>query len=44
MEVFVSQDLEDAMKARRKSNVDFYGHYGIAEPLPQPGYRVGAMI
>ncbi|OAL54844.1 hypothetical protein IQ07DRAFT_278637 [Pyrenochaeta sp. DS3sAY3a] len=44
MEIFVSQDLEDAMTARRRSNVDFYGHYGISDPLPQPSYRHGAMI
>ena len=44
MEIFVSQDLEDAMRYRRQSNVDFYGHYGISDPLPQPSYRHGAMI
>jgi hypothetical protein len=44
MEIFVSQDLEDAMKVRRQSNVDFYGHYEIGEPLPQPSYRIGVMI
>ncbi|KAF2827240.1 hypothetical protein CC86DRAFT_208401 [Ophiobolus disseminans] len=44
MEIFVSQDLEEAMTNRRKSNVDFYGHYGISDPLPQPCYRDGAMI
>ena len=44
MDIFVSQDLEDAMKARRRSNIDFYGHYGISDPLPQPNYRFGAMI
>ncbi|KAF2707438.1 hypothetical protein K504DRAFT_483526 [Pleomassaria siparia CBS 279.74] len=44
MEIFVSQDLEDAMKARRKSNIDFYGNYGISDPLPQPSYKHGAMI
>lgn len=44
MEIFVSQDLEDAMTARRKSNVDFYGNYGISDPLPQPSYKDGAMI
>lgn len=36
MEIYVSQDLEDAMQSRRKSNVDFYGNYGISDPLPQP--------
>jgi len=44
MEVFVSQDLEEAMKSRRKSNVDFYGNFGISDPLPQPCYRHGVMI
>ncbi|CAO2656073.1 Nn.00g048760.m01.CDS01 [Neocucurbitaria sp. VM-36] len=44
MEIFVSQDLEDAMRMRRRSNVDFYGHYGISDPLPQPSYKHGAMI
>lgn len=44
MEIFVSQDLEDAMSYRRKSNVDFYGNYGISDPLPPPSYRQGAMI
>ncbi|KAL6709588.1 hypothetical protein ACN47E_001523 [Coniothyrium glycines] len=44
MEIFVSQDLEDAMRYRRKSNVDFYGHFEISDPLPQPSYRHGAMI
>ncbi|KAF1946398.1 hypothetical protein EJ02DRAFT_450497 [Clathrospora elynae] len=44
MEIFASQDLEDAMKGRRKSNVDFYGHFGISDPLPQPQYQHGAMI
>jgi len=44
MEIFVSQDLEDAMQSRRKSNIDFYGNYGISDPLPQPSYRHGAMI
>lgn len=44
MEIFVSQDLEDAMRQRRKSNVDFYGNYGISDPLPQPAYKHGAMI
>lgn len=44
MEIFVSQDLEDAMTTRRRSNVDFYGHYGISDPLPQPSYKHGAMI
>ena len=43
MEIFVSRDLEEAMGAgaRRKSMVDFYGNYGIGEPLPCPGYREG---
>lgn len=36
MEIFVSQDLEEAMQHRRHSNVDFYGNYGISDPLPQP--------
>jgi hypothetical protein len=44
MEIFVSQDLDQAMTSRRKSNVDFYGHYGISDPLPQPCYRHGVMI
>ncbi|KAH7378721.1 hypothetical protein BKA66DRAFT_420992 [Pyrenochaeta sp. MPI-SDFR-AT-0127] len=44
MEIFVSQDLEDAMRVRRRSNVDFYGHYGISDPLPQPSYKQGTMI
>jgi len=44
MEIYVSQDLEEAMSRRRKSNVDFYGHYGISDPLPQPSYKLGAMI
>ncbi|KAF2641573.1 hypothetical protein P280DRAFT_489911 [Massarina eburnea CBS 473.64] len=41
MEIFVSQDLEDAMQSRRKSNIDFYGNYGISDPLPHPGYELG---
>ncbi|KAF2176416.1 hypothetical protein K469DRAFT_682585 [Zopfia rhizophila CBS 207.26] len=44
MEIFVSQNLEDAMRYRRKSNVDFYGNYRISDPLPQPSFRPGAMI
>ncbi|KAH7095195.1 hypothetical protein FB567DRAFT_432555 [Paraphoma chrysanthemicola] len=44
MEIFVSQDLDQAMTSRRESNVDYYGHYGISDPLPQPCYRHGAMI
>jgi hypothetical protein len=44
MEVYVSQNLEEAMVDRRRSNVDFYGNYGISDPLPQPSYREGAMI
>lgn len=44
MEIFVSQDLEDAMRARRKSSVDFYGNYGISDPLPHPAYEQGKMI
>ncbi|KAF2024680.1 hypothetical protein EK21DRAFT_78180 [Setomelanomma holmii] len=44
MEIFVSQDLDLAMTTRRESNVDFYGHYGISDPLPQPCYRHGVMI
>ncbi|KAI8939634.1 hypothetical protein NX059_003392 [Plenodomus lindquistii] len=44
MEIFVSQDLEDAMAVRRQSTVDFYGNYGISDPLPQPSYKHGAMI
>jgi hypothetical protein len=44
MDIFVSQDLEDSMQARRKSNVDFYGNYGISDPLPHPAYEHGKMI
>lgn len=44
MEIFVSQDLGDAMSTRRQSNMDFYGNYGISDVLPQPSYRQGAMI
>ena len=44
MEIFVSQNLEDDMQSRRQSNIDFYGNYGISDPLPQPSYRHGAMI
>jgi hypothetical protein len=44
MDIFVSQDLEDSMRTRRKSNVDFYGNYGIADPLPHPAYEHGKMI
>ncbi|CBX98137.1 hypothetical protein IAQ61_010237 [Plenodomus lingam] len=44
MEIFVSQDLEEAMAVSRENNVDFYGNYGISDPLPQPSYRHGAMI
>lgn len=44
MEIFVSQNLEDAMSNRRNSTVDYYGNYGISDPLPQPSYRHGAMI
>jgi len=44
MEIYVSQNLEDVMQDRRKSNVDFYGIHGIADPLPQPSYIPGAMI
>jgi hypothetical protein len=44
MEIFVSQDLGDAMGNRRQSSVDFYGHYGISDPLPQPCYKPGVMI
>ncbi|KAF2466733.1 uncharacterized protein BDR25DRAFT_236473 [Lindgomyces ingoldianus] len=44
MDIFVSQNLEDAMRYRRHSNVDFYGNYGISDPLPQPSFRHGAMI
>ncbi|ORY15887.1 hypothetical protein BCR34DRAFT_584818 [Clohesyomyces aquaticus] len=44
MEIFVSQNLEDAMRARRESTIDFYGNYGISDPLPQPSFRHGAMI
>jgi hypothetical protein len=36
MEIFASQDLEDAMQHRRHSSVDFYGNYGISDPLPHP--------
>jgi hypothetical protein len=44
MEIYVSQNLEDAMQDRRKSNVDYYGIHGISDPLPQPSYIPGAMI
>jgi hypothetical protein len=44
MEIFVSQNLEDTMENRRRSNIDFYGNYSISDPLPQPAYRPGAMI
>lgn len=44
MEIFVSQDLGEAMGHRRQSSVDFYGNYGISDPLPQPCYRHGVMI
>ncbi|KAH8727157.1 hypothetical protein GQ44DRAFT_725445 [Phaeosphaeriaceae sp. PMI808] len=44
MEIFVSQDLEEAMTLRRRSNVDYYGNYGISDPLPQPCYKHGTMI
>lgn len=44
MEIFVSQDLGEAMGNRRQSSVDFYGNYGISDPLPQPCYRHGVMI
>ncbi|KAF2007748.1 hypothetical protein P154DRAFT_419019 [Amniculicola lignicola CBS 123094] len=44
MQIYVSQNLEDAMRSRRQSNVDFYGNYGISDPLPQPSYKLGAMI
>jgi hypothetical protein len=44
MEIFVSQDLGEAMGHRRQSSVDFYGHYGISDPLPQPCYKHGVMI
>ncbi|KAF2737910.1 hypothetical protein EJ04DRAFT_541600 [Polyplosphaeria fusca] len=44
MDIFVSQNLEEAMIPRRQSTVDFYGNYGISDPLPQPSYRHGAMI
>lgn len=44
MEIFVSRDLEEAMRTRRKSMVDFYGNYGIEDPLPPPAYEVGKMI
>jgi len=44
MEIFVSQDLEDAMRGRRKSMLDFYGNYGISDPLPHPAYEHGKMI
>jgi hypothetical protein len=40
MEIFVSRDLEDAMENRRNGAVDFYGNYGISDPLPQPGSAV----
>ncbi|CAA9965853.1 hypothetical protein PTMSG1_09212 [Pyrenophora teres f. maculata] len=44
MEICISRDLEDAMEEKRKSSVDFFGNYEIAEPLPQPSYRHGTMI
>lgn len=44
MEIFVSRDLEDAMRYRRKSNMDFYGNYKISDPLPPPKHRIGKMI
>jgi hypothetical protein len=44
MEIFVSQDLEEAMMSKRKSMIDFYGNYGISDPLPHPGYEHGKMI
>jgi hypothetical protein len=44
MEIFVCQDLEQAMRSRRQSRVDFYGNYGISDPLPHPGYEHGKMI
>ncbi|KAJ4348572.1 uncharacterized protein N0V89_009950 [Didymosphaeria variabile] len=44
MEIFVSQDLEEAMQSKRKSMIDFYGNYGISDPLPQPAYEDGKMI
>jgi hypothetical protein len=44
MEIFVSQDLEEAMAYRRKSSLDFFGNYAISDCLPQPCYRLGAMI
>ncbi|CAI6338874.1 unnamed protein product [Periconia digitata] len=44
MEIFVSRDLEESMRARRKSSADFFGNYEIADPLPHPGYEHGKMI
>ncbi|PVI06940.1 hypothetical protein DM02DRAFT_638315 [Periconia macrospinosa] len=46
IEIFVSQDLEDAMRGRgrRQSSVDFYGNFAISDPLPHPGYEHGKMI
>ncbi|KAF2869115.1 hypothetical protein BDV95DRAFT_609355 [Massariosphaeria phaeospora] len=44
MEIYIAQDLENATQSRRKSNLDFYGNYGISDPLPQPSYQHGAMI
>ncbi|KAF1977261.1 hypothetical protein BU23DRAFT_323748 [Bimuria novae-zelandiae CBS 107.79] len=44
MEIFVSQDLEEAMQSKRKSMIDFYGNYGISDPLPHPAYEQGKMI
>ncbi|KAL5391134.1 hypothetical protein PMIN06_012480 [Paraphaeosphaeria minitans] len=44
MEIFVSQDLEEAMRSKRKSMIDFYGNYGISDPLPHPAYELGKMI
>ena len=44
MDVFVAPDLEHAMRYRRQSTVDYYGNYAVSDPLPEPGYRHGAMI
>lgn len=44
MEIYVSRDLEEAMRSKRKSMIDFYGNYGISDPLPHPAYEHGKMI
>ncbi|KAF2196196.1 hypothetical protein GQ43DRAFT_383854 [Delitschia confertaspora ATCC 74209] len=39
MEIYASRNLEEAMRNRRKSSVDYYGNYRISDPLPQPAFR-----